>query len=357
MQLVWVLPSLLFGSYMALSSGSWQLLAMSIATALVAAISIKIRNFQQVDFNHPIEFFEGRFWVGDKALPRWRFFWRREWNQPFYKYFQSIETAKKSPLDFAERPEFADPGADSALLGYSNSQPLITSFVREGAHLLVIGPTGSGKSVLLRQVLGSLASGSTAQESKFGFFDFKGGATFGHISGARTLFIASDLNSQVATEALQLISSELQARELKLQAFGVDDYRSLKAMGQLLPTIYVFVDELAAMLQAAKSSSVILEAVVSKGRSLGVILIAANQSLSSIPRSLQINMRQRVGLLGIDPIDLNQLGFKHRQWSHHSAAGQGLQGCWIGSSGISQEFIFRPDFNLEKTFVNRHFSS
>lgn len=356
MQLIWVLPSLIFGAYMGISSGSWLLLAMAAMSSAVALWSVQLRRLQQIDFEQPIEFFENRFWVGSKRLPKSRFLWRREWNHSFYRYFESIAQAQKHSTPFADRPEFADPGPLSCLLGYSGGQSLTTSFIADGPHLLIVGPTGSGKSVLLKQVLGSLASGSTYSEARFAFFDYKGAATFGQLLGNRIEFNVSDLQPAASAAALEAIMSEISNRERILHESQIDNFLNLPRVARSLPALFVFVDELGALLRASKNAQMTLESIVSRGRSLGVFLIAANQAVSGIPRVMQLNMRQRVALAGTDAVDLNQLGISARSAHASPVETAALSGVWVGASSLCRSFIFRPDFNLEKTFINRHFS-
>lgn len=341
---------------MGLSSGSWLLLSMSLGSATLALVSARVRYFQQLDFSQPIEFFENRFWVGPKKLPLLRFFWRREWNQHFYRYFELQKAVQKPGLPLEERPEFADPGPLSALLGYSNSLPLIASFEKHGAHLLIIGPTGSGKSVLLKQIAASLASGSASAEANFAFIDFKGNATFAHLAGTRVLLSASDLDLASAESALSQIALEIEHREVLLSKLGLSNFQAAQLSGHRIPALFILIDELGALLKACKNSAAILESVASKGRSLGIFIVAANQTTLGIPRTIQLNLRQRIALAGSDPLELHQLGFKARLPDASRPQQNLLIGSWINAVGESQEFTFHSDFNLEKTFINRHFS-
>jgi len=341
---------------MGISGGSWLLLAMSLGSTLLAIIGARVRYFQQIDFNQPIEFFENRFWVGSKKIPKLRIFWRREWNQHFYRYFQQIQATKPPGLPLEARPEFADPGPLSGLIGYSDSMPVIASFEKHGAHLLIIGPTGSGKSVLLRQIAASMASGSTSSEARFAFIDFKGNATFARLVGNRVLFAASDLDLATANTVLNQLKEVVDGRELLLSELGLSDFQAAHKSGHRIPALFIFIDELGALLKDCRNAGTILETLASKGRSLGMFLVAANQTTFGIPRSIQLNLRQRIALAGTDPLECHQLGFKARMLDPGPRQQNLLVGTWINATGEAKEFTFHSDFNLEKTFINRHFS-
>lgn len=356
MQLVWILPSVFLGLYMALTTGSWQFFAMSVLTAVVAISSLKTRSLAQLKFDQPIEYFEGRFWVGSKKLPKYRFLWRREWNHEFFRYFQEQASSSSRPDALLNRPEFFDPGEHRALIGYSGLSPLNASFADDGAHLLLIGPTGSGKSVLLKIILSSLACGTDSKDARFGLIDFKGGATFGPIVGQRVEFSASDLTGGLVDAALTQILNQIQLREELLQAHQVDHYLKLNRLGIVVPTLYIFVDEFGELLTAQKESARVFETVAQKGRSLGLILIAANQSLRSIPRSIQLNMRQKIALTGTDPLDMTQLGFRAPAQPSQQSQIQHLGGVWRNANGAVSDFRFPLHFDLEKTFIKEHFS-
>jgi S-DNA-T family DNA segregation ATPase FtsK/SpoIIIE len=76
------------------------------------------------------------------------------------------------------------------------------------------------------------------------------------------------------------------------------------------PRHYIFIDELAAALAESPLASAALIMVATRGRSLGLHLIAATQSAQGIPRNMLTNLRVRIALAETDPIDLAQLNLK-----------------------------------------------
>jgi S-DNA-T family DNA segregation ATPase FtsK/SpoIIIE len=77
-----------------------------------------------------------------------------------------------------------------------------------------------------------------------------------------------------------------------------------------LPRHYIFIDELAAALAESPLAPAALTMVATRGRSLGIHLIAATQSAQGIPRAMLTNLRVRIALAEADPIDLAQLNLK-----------------------------------------------
>jgi S-DNA-T family DNA segregation ATPase FtsK/SpoIIIE len=76
------------------------------------------------------------------------------------------------------------------------------------------------------------------------------------------------------------------------------------------PRHYIFIDELAAVLADSPLAAAALNIVATRGRSLGIHLVAASQSVQGIPRSMLTNLRVRIALAEADPIDLAQLNLK-----------------------------------------------
>lgn len=162
-------------------------------------------------------------------------------------------------------------------------------------HLFVVGPTGSGKSQLLRILAKSLTNRYLPSELQLMLVDFKGG---GLLDG-------------LGIEPWQVASlSDLDGDR---QAFWAELHTLLQQRERdptiLKPRVVIIVDELAEVLRD-QAACVALTSVAARGRSLGVHLVLANQGLSGVPRDLLLNLRLRVALAGVDQVELVQLGGK-----------------------------------------------
>jgi S-DNA-T family DNA segregation ATPase FtsK/SpoIIIE len=158
-----------------------------------------------------------------------------------------------------------------------------------GPHGLLVGATGSGKSEVLRTIVGSLIATHSPDELNFVLVDFKGGATFSaldelpHVSAVITnLADEVDLVDRMA-DALE---GELVRRQEILRASGNLtnhwEYEKARQAGQPLdpmPSLIVIVDEFSEML-AAKPDFINLFIQIGRiGRSIGVHMLLATQRL------------------------------------------------------------------------------
>jgi DNA helicase HerA-like ATPase len=356
MQFLWIIPSLFFGTYLTVTTGAWHMLVMSSLTAAVFVIGSLVRAGQKIDLTQPIELIDSVFWVGRKRISKWRLLWRAEWNEKFYEYFTQLQTRALIERELDTSTYFSQLNSNQAFLGFSGHEPVITDFESDGPHLLVVGPTGSGKSKLLQLICGSLLCSTNESQAVFGLIDFKGGATFERIRGERIFFSVSDLKVDQFTIALAQLAEEISKRENMLAKFQVASIFELRSLGHDAPTLFIFCDEFASMIRASTAASNTFEELLSKGRSLGLIVIMASQSLAGIPRSMLINVRQKIALSGADPIDLHLLGFPRSSASSNTKPTGGMAACWLGASGVSKSFVFPASFSLEKTYANRQFS-
>jgi S-DNA-T family DNA segregation ATPase FtsK/SpoIIIE len=281
MQFNWMLPSLLFGLYLGLSSGAWHMLVMSAVTAAIWWGMRKFNDGRVVDLSEPVIINGSEVWIGDFLLPKRELLWKREWHALVYQAYQ----AKLSPPSFELDLQLED----------------------NGVHALIIGPTGSGKSELLKLLLAqTIRAQPTCQLT---LLDFKGGATFGRYSFLDQLkTLATDINGHDPGDLWNAIRAELGNRELALAAKGASRIEDPIMFG--LPRHYIFIDELAAALAESPLASAALTMVATRGRSLGVHLIAATQSTQGLPRTMLSNLRVRIALAEADPIDLAQLNIK-----------------------------------------------
>jgi hypothetical protein len=147
-----------------------------------------------------------------------------------------------------------------------------------GQHLLVVGATGSGKSVWLEALLAWILAYADARVVAA---DLASGATFGIWETVFAAPLATDVRS---------------ALELLRRVFGVIEYREgllsrMKREGQLIdvlepspemPWLFFIIDEFPDLIKAAKQASLdvitILERLANKGRKVGVWLILGAQN-------------------------------------------------------------------------------
>lgn len=154
-----------------------------------------------------------------------------------------------------------------------------------GNHVLVFGTTGSGKSVALNTIIYSLAHQYSPEEVQFYLLDFKESVEFGVFAEDPFLphvrFVGMKCDLSMGKEVLTSLQAEMARRAELFQkesnAKKVFEYR--ERSGKKLPRIVLIVDEFQNMLD--ETNVLLLQEVVSKGRSFGVHVILATQDLSN----------------------------------------------------------------------------
>jgi S-DNA-T family DNA segregation ATPase FtsK/SpoIIIE len=176
-----------------------------------------------------------------------------------------------------------------------------------GPHGLVVGATGSGKSELLRTLVGALAITHGPNQLSFVLVDFKGGAAFAglaalpHVAGMITN-LESDLS--LVDRMYDALFGEQRRRQEMLRRAGalasVHDYQKLRATGvdlEPLPSLLIIVDEFAELLTAKPDFIDLFVSIGRLGRSLGMHLLLSSQRLEEGRlRGLESHIRYRIGL-------------------------------------------------------------
>jgi energy-coupling factor transporter ATP-binding protein EcfA2 len=312
MQFAWMLPSVLFGVYLGVSSGGWHMLFMSLGSAMVWFGAKRFNDSREIDLSEPVSFDGPDVWIGDYQLPKYEIFWKKKWHPVVY----------------------------AAYLAKTNAPSFELSLELESGigHCLIIGPTGSGKSELLKLLLGQVINSNT--QAELTLIDFKGGATFNrYASNAQVKNLASDIDGHDPEQFWQSIQAEVGRRELSLAAMGVSRIEDLTALGKPMPRHYIFIDELVAALAESPRASGALNAVAARGRSLGIHLVVATQTTQGIPRSMLTNLRAKIALAEADPIELAQLNLKRPAEQLQVPAGWG-SGIVQGPGKPSTYFYF-----------------
>jgi S-DNA-T family DNA segregation ATPase FtsK/SpoIIIE len=163
-------------------------------------------------------------------------------------------------------------------------------------HWLVGGRTGSGKTVFLLDVLYGLAARYSPDELALYLLDFKEGVSFTEfiptdadpswVPHARTVGVESD--RQYGVSVLTELVREMNRRAGVMKQSGVTKLSDLRGARRdvAMPRLVTVIDEFHVLFQGndetAKRAAALLEEVSRKGRSYGVHLILASQSVSGI---------------------------------------------------------------------------
>ncbi len=167
-----------------------------------------------------------------------------------------------------------------------------------GAHALVAGTTGSGKSEVLLTLILSLALRYPPEEVGFLVVDFKGDSIVGKIAGLPHLRgLITNLDGETLRRSLISIGAENRKRqglfktyndehpEDKKKISDIRDYTEKYLLGKVtepMPHLFIIVDEFAEMKKQLPDIMDQFLSIAQTGRSLGVHLILATQSPSGV---------------------------------------------------------------------------
>nr|WP_277605218.1 FtsK/SpoIIIE domain-containing protein [Glycomyces sp. L485] len=160
-------------------------------------------------------------------------------------------------------------------------------------HWLVGGRTGGGKTVFLLDVLYGLASRYSPSDLALFLLDFKEGVSFTEfiptdrddtfIPHARAVGVESDREYGLAV--LRALNEEMTNRSAVMKRFGVSSFAGLRRH-ESYPRIVCVADEFQVLLagndKVAAEAVALLENLARKGRSYGVHLVLASQTISGI---------------------------------------------------------------------------
>lgn len=151
------------------------------------------------------------------------------------------------------------------------------------------GTTGSGKSYLLRGLVGSLASRYSPERLNFLLMDFKGGSTWiGYERLPHVQAVVTNLEEErhLLARMQKVIRGEIERRQRLItkvaKAVDIDEYRTLReAKPELdlpaLPNLMVVADEFREFIENNREYMKLFESVAQVGRSLGMHLLLVSQ--------------------------------------------------------------------------------
>ena len=335
MQWIWYLPSMLIGLGFGFSSGYWQLALISVLMVLILLGTQGYKNrYPQFDENSVVHISNASVAIGNRVLPRFQFLWKAQWHQLLITELSRVSAGDyfAQALDRIKQDCFRVSGLGQGKLvswiGVRDNRDLTVDLVSDGPHLIIVGPTGSGKSEFLRLLITSLRA---TQDFKLALFDYKGGAALEEFA-AEAIGIATDLDQVSQLELYALVASELANRERLFASAKCSSIEQYVATGNLLPRLVVVVDEFVAALASGPKALATIEDIAARGRSLGIHLVAATQSLSGVSRAMLTNLRARVVMHSSDSIDMVQLGINPGKHKPLTVSGWGSAIIYCGTN-------------------------
>ena len=171
-------------------------------------------------------------------------------------------------------------------IGYSSDKKL-DLVIGHGApnyNVLIGGGVGSGKSVLLHNIILGISSKYSVDECQFLLLDYKEGTEFQpyeNLPHAHVLSTESDASFGLKT--LEFIDKEITKRGDLFKKHGVSNIKDLKDKKKIkLPRWCVIIDEFQRMLQydtVGAKSSALFDDLLRRGRAFGIHFILATQSI------------------------------------------------------------------------------
>ncbi len=237
-------------------------------------------------------------------------------------------------------------------------------------HWLVGGRSGAGKTAFLINVLYGLSASYAPTELVLYLLDFKEGVSFTEftptdrdpswIPQARAVGVESDREYGLAV--LKELDGEMTARSAAYKDAGVTRFADLR-QSRPMPRIVCVIDEFQVLLQGndkvARESVALLESLARKGRSYGIHLILASQTIRGVESlyakrdSIFGQFPVRVALPGggdvLDPLNqaANVLGLG--QAVVNTAGGLGGP---AGASRAHERLVEFPDPNADPQVLN-----
>ena len=208
------------------------------------------------------------------------------------------------------------------VLGADAVGPVAVDVARQGPHTMLGGATGAGKSILLQTLVTTLLLVNRPDELNLVLVDFKGGSAFlpfencPHVTAlirSTGETAADNFDEADAARMLASVRAEMSSREARLARYSgeIDNYwRAREAQPGLppLPRLVMIFDEFARVLDVSPQFLKELVNVAAKGRSLGVHLVLATQSLQGkLSPELKNNITLRISLRQNEPADSTEV--------------------------------------------------
>ncbi len=227
------------------------------------------------------------------------------------RYVDLVAMPEPSPEHVRQRWSARPGPTTEAVLGADGAGRVCVDLARQGPHTMLGGATGAGKSILLQTLVTALLLDNRPDELNLVLVDFKGGSAFLPFAGCPHVVglirstgstPADVFDEAAAVRVLASVRAEVRRRESILAPYGgeLDEYwRARRTDRRLaaLPRLVMIFDEFARVLETTPDFLRELVNVSAKGRSLGIHLVLATQSLQGkLSPELKNNIDLRISL-------------------------------------------------------------
>lgn len=166
------------------------------------------------------------------------------------------------------------------VMGVDTFGNIMINDLRKMPHVLVVGRTGCGKSMLLNCILKSLQVAVSSVECKFMILDPKGVDYDIWESDKHLMCPIVKLDADVVVQKLREVSELIKERHQKLQdrkVKNIEEYKK-KTKNSDMPYVVVVIDEFADLMTVArKEVESCVQYIAQKSRAVGVHLIIGTQ--------------------------------------------------------------------------------
>lgn len=206
-----------------------------------------------------------------------------------------IASDKRTPVHFSQliHQTSRDDGTLSALLGVTELNRVLTFDLTRMPHTLVAGTTGSGKSVLVNAIIGSLCYNYTPNDCRFVMIDPK------QVELSRWSALRDFLHSPVVTDMDHAADKLEELCTIMDDRYTLMRRKRVTECGNLFPRTVVVIDELAdLMLTNRKSVEKSIVRIAQLGRAAGIHLLLATQrpTVNVVTGLIKANVPCRIAL-------------------------------------------------------------
>jgi DNA segregation ATPase FtsK/SpoIIIE-like protein len=182
---------------------------------------------------------------------------------------------------------------------------------RDGAHGMIAGGTGSGKSELLMTMIVGLAVNFSPDILNFVLVDYKGGGAFKPFERLpHCVDIVTNLNKAAVDRMFTAISAEIRRRQALNAETGTKDIIEYRRKGlhktrQPYPHLFIIIDEYSEMIDDNPEYRQALDSITRVGRAQGVNLILASQQPKGVSDQMRANIKLRL-CLRVEQVDTSR---------------------------------------------------